>query len=145
MTNLAAMGTAHLDRWLLYTGPQIITTCTRNSGHDKQVAALLETGLTVLQIAHTLRITNNSQSGPLFAFLRTVGQLAFMCSTEPQALQPPPNQMREHYSQRSYICKKWTKIRALTFGVESTRVIRTWPWKVTNFPTDKTLSIRKLT
>ena len=74
---------------------------------NRWLAALLdlETGLTVLQIAHTLHITNNSQSGPFFAFLSTVGQFAFMCSTEPQALQPPPNQTREHHSQRLYVCE----------------------------------------
>lgn len=84
MTNLqlVAMGTAHLDMGV--TNPQI-RYCT-SIGHNKEVAAFNKDRFHL-----TLHI---SQSGPFFAFLRTVGQLAFMCSTEPQALQPPPNQVR---------------------------------------------------
>ena len=89
--------------------------------------------------SHTLHIL---QSGAFFVFLRTVGQLAFMCSTEPQALQPPPNQVREHHF--SVFAKLHVKA-LVTFWVKSTRVVRTWPWKVTNLATDKTLSIGKLT
>ena len=150
MTNLqlVAIGTAYLDRWLLhvyYTNPQYTSI-----GHDKEVAAFnkdrfhfthslvprphpdfisqpfspwlrdkIWVGPGDSATSHTLHIL---QSGAFFVFLRTVGQLAFMCSTEPQALQPPPNQVREHHF--SVFAKLHVKA-LVTFWVKSTRVVRT--------------------